>query len=111
MTRKKLLNPWVGLEGYNCIGCAPGNPFGIHLQPYEEGEDIVAEWTPSSDYQGWLNTLHGGIHALLLDEVCGWVVMRKLQTTVVTSKMEKHHCPSGHACEVKMKRRQRFPTT
>ena len=88
MEKKKLINPWLGIEGYNCIGCAPCNPFGVHLQPYEDGEDIVAQWQPSANYQGWLNTLHGGIHALLLDEVCGWVVMRKLQTTGVTSKME-----------------------
>lgn len=31
--------------------------------------------------------MHGGIQALLLDEVCGWVVTRKLQTAGVTSKM------------------------
>ncbi len=88
MENRKLINPWLGLEGYNCIGCAPNNPFGVHLEPYEEGDDIVARWKPSVNYQGWLDTLHGGIHALLLDEVCGWVVMRKLQTTGVTSKME-----------------------
>ena len=76
------------MEGYNCIGCAPDNPFGVHLCFYEDGEDIISKWKPSANYQGWLNTLHGGIQALLLDEVCGWVVMRKLQTTGVTSKME-----------------------
>ena len=91
MEKKKLINPWLGIEGYNCIGCAPGNPFGVHLQPYEDGDDIVAQWQPSANYQGWLNTLHGGIHALLLDEVCGWVVTRKLQTAGVTSKMETHY--------------------
>ena len=48
----------------------------------------MSQWQPTADFQGWVNTLHGGIHALLLDEVCGWVVMRKLQTTGVTSKME-----------------------
>lgn len=35
--------------------------------------------------------MHGGIQALLLDEVCGWVVTRKLQTAGVTSKMETHY--------------------
>ena len=88
MDIKKIINPWTGMEGYNCIGCAPDNPFGVHLCFYEDGEDIISKWKPSANYQGWLNTLHGGIQALLLDEVCGWVVMRKLQTTGVTSKME-----------------------
>lgn len=91
MDIKKIINPWTGMEGYNCIGCAPDNPFGVHLFFYEDGEDIISKWKPSANYQGWLNTLHGGIQALLLDEVCGWVVMRKLQTTGVTSKMETRY--------------------
>ena len=71
MDMKKITNPWTGLKGYNCIGCAPDNPFGLHLCFYEDGDDIVSKWHPSANYQGWLNTLHGGIQALLLDEVMG----------------------------------------
>lgn len=85
---KRILNPWEGMPGYNCIGCSPDNPFGLHLHFFEDGDDIVSKWKPNGNYQGWLNTLHGGIQALLLDEVCGWVITRKLQTAGVTSKME-----------------------
>lgn len=91
MDIKKIINPWQGMEGYNCFGCSPDNPFGLHLCFYEDGDDIVTRWKPSDNYQGWLNTLHGGIQALLLDEVCGWVVTRKLQTAGVTSKMETRY--------------------
>ena len=55
---------------------------------YEDGDEIVSIWKPRPEYQGWLNTLHGGIQSVLLDEICGWVVFRKLQTGGVTSKME-----------------------
>lgn len=79
------------MSGYNCIGCSPDNPLGLHLHFYEDGDDIVSTWKPSGNYQGWLNTLHGGIQALLLDEVCGWVITRKLQTAGVTSKMETRY--------------------
>ena len=58
---------------------------------YEDGDEIVSIWKPEPKYQSWLNTLHGGIQALLLDEICGWVVSRKLQTTGVTSKMETRY--------------------
>lgn len=85
---KKIINPFINLEGYNCFGCAPNNPFGVKMEFYEYGEDIVCHWTPRSEYQGWLNTLHGGIQSVLLDEICAWVLMRKLQTAGVTSKME-----------------------
>ena len=91
MDIKKIINPWEGMEGYNCIGCSPCNPFGLHLCFFEDGDNIVSKWKPSENYQGWVNTLHGGIQALLLDEVCGWVITRKLQTAGVTSKMETRY--------------------
>lgn len=84
----KIKNPWLDKEGYNCIGCSPDNPLGFHLHFYEDGDDIVTRWNPTQDHQGWIDTLHGGVQSLLMDEVAGWVVCRKLQTTGVTSKME-----------------------
>lgn len=88
---KKIINPWLGIEGYFCFGCAPDNEAGVKMEFYEDGDEIVSVWKPEKKYQSWLNTLHGGIQALLLDEICGWVVSRKLQTTGVTSKMETRY--------------------
>jgi len=84
---KKLINPYLGKEGYNCIGCCPTNPIGLHLQFWEDGDDIVTEWSPSKNYQGWVDTLHGGIISTLLDEVAGWVISRKLQTAGMTTSL------------------------
>lgn len=91
MDLKKIINPWSGMPGFNCFGCSPDNPFGLHLCFFEDGDDIVSTWTPSDSFQGWVDTLHGGIQAVLLDEICGWVVTRKLQTAGVTSKMETRY--------------------
>lgn len=91
MDIKKIINPWKGMAGYNCFGCAPDNPVGLHLEFYEDGDDIVTQWEPSANYQGWSGIIHGGIQALLLDEVCGWVVSRKLQTAGVTMTMETRY--------------------
>lgn len=85
---KKIINPWKNMEGYNCFGCSPDNEAGVRMEFYEDGDEIVSIWKPRPEYQGWLNTLHGGIQSVLLDEICGWVVFRKLQTGGVTSKME-----------------------
>lgn len=85
---RKIINPFIHLEGYNCFGCAPHNPVGVKMEFTEEGDDIVSRWQPRAEYQGWLNTLHGGIQSVLLDEICGWVVMRKMQTGGVTSQMQ-----------------------
>lgn len=87
-TMKKIINPWKGLEGYNCFGCAPDNPAGVKMEFYEDGDEVVSIWKPRPEYQGWIDTLHGGIQSVLLDEICAWVILRKLQTTGVTSKME-----------------------
>ena len=73
---KKIINPWIGTEGYNCFGCAPNNEWGVKMEFYEDGDDIVSYWQPDGRFQGWHNTLHGGIQATLLDEICGWVIKR-----------------------------------
>ena len=91
MDMKKIVNPWKGMAGYNCFGCAPDNPAGFHLEFFEDGDDIVTFWQPSAPSQGWEGIVHGGIQALLLDEVCGWVVTRKRQTAGVTMSMETRY--------------------
>ena len=85
---KKIINPWRDVEGYHCFGCDQNHQHGLRMEFYEDGEDIVSFWEPTAEFQSWLNTLHGGIQAALLDELCGWVVCRKFQTAAVTSKME-----------------------
>lgn len=85
---RKITNPFAGKEGYHCFGCCPENPVGVHMQFYEDGNDVVSFWKPTADYQGWVNTLHGGIQSTLLDETAAWVVFRKLQAVGVTSKLE-----------------------
>jgi len=85
---KKIHNGWAELPGYNCFGCGPHNDKGLHMEFYEDGEDIISIWEPQSHYQGWINTLHGGIQATLADEIASWVIFRKLQTTGMTAKLE-----------------------
>ncbi len=63
---KKIINPWRNHEGYNCFGCSPDNPIGLHLEFYEDGDYIVSTWHPGHNYQGWVDTMHGG--HLLPDE-------------------------------------------
>ena len=80
---KKIINPWEGLDGYMCFGCAPNNPLGLHMEFFEDGDDIVAFWKPQGTYQGWLRTLHGGIQTTLMDELAGWVVLRRMSCVPV----------------------------
>ena len=43
---KKIINPLRNHEGYNCFGCSPDNPIGLHLEFYEDGDYIVSTWHP-----------------------------------------------------------------
>lgn len=84
---KRIINPWSGHPKYNCFGCAPNNPFGLHMVFYEEGDYIVSIWQPGQNYQGWVDTMHGGVLSTLIDETCGWVVTRKMQTSGFTTSL------------------------
>ncbi len=85
---EKLRNPYAKDERYSCFGCAPDNPEGLQLEFCEEGEYIKSTWKPRHALEGFINVLHGGIQATLLDEVASWVVFVKLGTAGVTSRME-----------------------
>jgi uncharacterized protein (TIGR00369 family) len=85
---KKIRNPFVAKEGYNCFGCSPDNKLGLNLTFSEDGDFIVSKWLPKSQFQGWQNVLHGGIQATLLDEIASWLVFIKLNTSGVTSRMD-----------------------
>ncbi len=58
---------------------------------FEDCDDIVSLWKPSQHYQGWINTMHGGILSTLIDETAGWVVFRKLQTSGMTTHLDVHY--------------------
>ena len=58
---KKILNPYLNKEGYNCVCCAPNNPVGLHLEFWEEGEDVAyhlesrRELPGLDQYPAWRN--------------------------------------------------------
>ena len=85
MTR--LTNPYLGIDGYNCFGCAPTNTAGLKLEFYLDGESVVAVWNPDRRFVGYGNIVHGGIQATLLDEVGAWAVNVLVRTAGVTRRM------------------------
>jgi acyl-coenzyme A thioesterase PaaI-like protein len=55
-----------------CFGCGPANPKGLHIRSFPEGEEVVAEWQPSQEYEAFQGMLSGGIIGTLLDCHCNW---------------------------------------
>ena len=85
---KKIENPFLGREDYNCFGCSPNNPRGLKMEFWEEGENIVSLWKPHINFGGYKNILHGGVHSALMDEIAGWYVSYKLRKQGVTCNLE-----------------------
>ena len=63
---RKIRNPWLHKEGYKCFGCAPDNPIGLHMEFFEEGDNILCFWRPQDHFEGWVGVLHGGIISTLI---------------------------------------------
>ena len=55
---------------------------------FEYGDYIISKWMPRENFQGYLNILHGGIQATLMDEIASWVVIAQLHSAGYTSKAE-----------------------
>lgn len=52
-----------------CFGCGAENPIGLRLTFGWNGEFYETRWTPEKAHQGWAGRVHGGLLALVLDEV------------------------------------------
>ena len=108
---KKIINPFLkeGQEyGYNCFACAPHNPFGLKMEFYEDGDDVVSFWHPHTNFQGWVDTLHGGIQATLLDETAAWLISRKKQVSGMTTNLNvkyKKPIPTVEGTELEIRAR------
>lgn len=84
----KLKNPYVGRDGYNCFGCAPGNRFGLQMEFFSDGKTVWSRWHQAQHFQGYSGVIHGGIQAALMDELASWVVFVVLGTSGFTKSIQ-----------------------
>src|SRR5665648_1301951 len=70
-------------EIYQCFGCSPYNDFGLHLEFWDDGDELVSYWKPRPVLQSYPKVVHGGIQSTLLDEIAGWVVYVKCGTCLL----------------------------
>ena len=70
-----------------CFGCGPGQPDGVHLQLAGRGDHALARVTLDAHLSGAPGPAHGGIPALILDEVLGTTVNILHQRPSVTGTL------------------------
>ena len=86
-----------------CFACGQDNPIGLKLLPVYDGEKVWAEFTAGELYQGWNNTVHGGILYTLLDELTAYAILCHGIDFGVTAKSEvrfKHVAPINEPIQI-----------
>jgi uncharacterized protein (TIGR00369 family) len=57
---------------HNCFACGVDNPHGMGLRISLGPGEAAATWVPGENDVGWMDRVHGGLLATLLDEVMAW---------------------------------------
>ena len=70
-----------------CFGCGTENPRSLGIKPQLKDGWMVAEVTIPEDYRGFSKLVHGGITALLCDELMGMAVGAHLDGLAATVEL------------------------
>lgn len=55
-----------------CFGCGPANERGLRIRSMEQGDELVAVWSPEPHHQAFEGIVNGGILGALLDCHSNW---------------------------------------
>jgi uncharacterized protein (TIGR00369 family) len=72
-----------------CFGCGQANPIGLKLT-FEHNEatgEYSTTFVPEQEHQGWLDRVHGGLLALVFDEVLSRVALISIGKYWVTAEL------------------------
>jgi acyl-coenzyme A thioesterase PaaI-like protein len=61
-----------------CFGCGPANALGLRVKSFAQGDEVVAQWTPSPHHEAFAGMLNGGIIGALLDCHSNWTAAHHL---------------------------------
>ncbi len=69
------LDPYAFGAEQSCFGCGPHNPVGLRLRFERDGDVVRTRFTLGRGYDGPPGVLHGGLQALVADELAGWTLV------------------------------------
>lgn len=84
-----------------CFGCGPSNDLGLRIRSFEQGDELVADWTPQPHHLAFDGVLNGGICGALLDCHSNWAATMHLMKK---SRMETPPCTVTADFHVVLKR-------
>ena len=71
-----------------CFACGKDNPTGLHMRFELDDDKCTAYFTPRREHQSYPGRMHGGLVAVLLDEVTGNYLFAKEGKPSYTAKIE-----------------------
>ncbi|MCD8175852.1 MAG: hotdog fold thioesterase [Phascolarctobacterium sp.] len=71
-----------------CFACGKDNPIGLHMKFVMDDEKCLSYFTPQPEHQSYNGRMHGGLVAVILDEVTGNYLFRKEGKQTYTAKIE-----------------------
>ncbi|MFT7583008.1 MAG: acyl-coenzyme A thioesterase PaaI-like protein [Myxococcota bacterium] len=81
------LDPYTFGHDQMCFGCGPHNPHGLRLRFRREGDTVTTRFTLGSGHDGPPGILHGGLQAMVCDEVAGWTLVGLRDRMGLTTSM------------------------
>lgn len=77
---------WI--DDFYCFACGKNNPDGLKLDFSIKDGKIYSEYTFPKKFQGYADVVHGGMIALILDEVMVNLPWRIYKVFVVSAEMK-----------------------
>lgn len=81
------LDPYTFGPAQTCFGCGPHNERGLRLRFQRDGDTVTTRFMLGKGHDGPPDLLHGGLQALICDELAGWVLVGLRDRIGVTSSM------------------------
>ena len=75
VTAHEALDPYTFGATQTCFGCGPHNGLGLRLRFERDGDFVRTRFTLGAGYDGPPGILHGGLQAMIADEVAGWTLV------------------------------------
>ncbi len=74
-------------DDHFCFGCGSENPIGLHLSFAWDGDLYKTRWVPERTHQGWSGRVHGGLIAVVLDEMLSRAALERHGLHWVTAEL------------------------
>jgi uncharacterized protein (TIGR00369 family) len=78
----------------NCFVCGDKNKIGLKVEFFYDDGKAKAQYTPTKEFEGYRNILHGGILSTLLDEVMIYAIVAQGIITVTVQMEVKFKKPA-----------------